>query len=384
MRLSLAIAAAALSAQPVLAAPPELKLSLSGSVETMFRPGDGCDGSDIPDTPARAFRDADGKLVVYALHYNNRPLRGASFETLKIDCRKALASPFNSNPAAYESGMWVAGTWTKDGSQVEAIVHHEYHADQYKRCAGRSGLACWYNTILAASSKDGGASFLKHDAPVVAAAPFTQETDQTRHRGFFNPSNIFSDGRYVYFFAAETGWTGQPHGVCLFRSEDPAKPRNWRAWDGRSFSIRYDDPYKPGLRQPRACQPVSPFPAQVGAVVRRRDSGVWLAVVQAWKDGNDFPVSGFYYATSRNLTDWSEPRLLMMTRSLYDDACGAGELNSYPSILDPQARGRNFDDTGASPWLYWASMRVEGCAHTSDRRLQRRRMVIELLRSGGR
>ncbi len=218
---------------------------------------------------------------------------------------------------------------------------------------------------------------------MAAAAPFLQDFDQTRHRGFFNPSNIFGRGNAVYFFAAETGWTGQPHGVCLFRSTDLSKSRSWRAWDGRDFTIRYDDPYQPGLKAPPPCKPVEPFPAQVGAVVRHRASGLYLAVVQAWKDDKYFPLSGFYFATSRDILNWSEPRLLMATKSLYDDACGAREINSYPSIIDPAATGRNFDDAGHEAWLYWSSMRVEGCSHTGDRKLMRQKMVIELLSGPG-
>ena len=167
---------ALLCSAPATASPPEVKITLAGPIQTTFRPGDGCDGSDVPDTPARAFRDNNGRLVVFALHYNNRPLRGDTLDALKIDCAKALPSLFNPEPSAYQSGMWVAGTWTRDGRQIEAIVHHEYHADQYKRCAVRNGLACWYNTILAASSKDGGARFDRHDYPVIAAAPFTMKS----------------------------------------------------------------------------------------------------------------------------------------------------------------------------------------------------------------
>ena len=302
---------------------------------------------------------------------------------MKVDCKVAYGSGFNPDPAAYDAQNWIAATWTRDGKGVEALVHHEYRAAHFKRCAvPATGMACWYNTMLAARSDDGGATFQKHAYPVIASAPFTQDVDQRRHRGFFNPSNMFGHAGHVYFFAAQTGWSGQPHGVCLFRSADPAQPRSWRAWDGRAFSISYDDPYRPGLKMPAACKPVEPFPAQVGAVVRHRPSGLYLAVVQTWKDTKYFPVSGFYYATSRDLLTWSDPRLLMATKSLYDDACGAGQLNSYPSILDPAAQGRNFDDAGAAAYLYWSSMRVDGCSHTGDRRLMRQNMVIELINTG--
>lgn len=366
-----------------LAAGPQLKLTLSGATQTIFDPQrDRCDGHDVADLNARAFRSANGGIVMFALHYINRPLRGASLDAMKVDCRIAYNSGFDRNPAAYDSQNWIAATWTRDGRHIEAIVHHEYRAGQYKTCSiPAQGLACWYNTLLAIRSDDGGATFGKHAYPYIASAPFRQDAEQQRHRGFFNPSNIFGDGRFVYFFASQTGWSGQPHGVCLFRSADPTQARSWRAWDGRDFTIRYDDPYRPGMKIPRACKPIEPFPAQVGAVVRHRPSGVYLAIVQAWKDRKHFPVSGFYYATSRDLLRWSDPRLLMATKTLYDDPCGAPDLNSYPSILDPEAKGRNFDDAGANAWLYWSNMRIDGCSHTGDRKLVRRNMVIELINS---
>jgi len=365
------------------AGPPQLHVTLKDAPQVMFRPGDGCDGHDVADLAVRAFRTASGEIEMFALHYINRPMRGATLNAMKIDCKVAYGSGFNPDPAAYDAQNWIAATWTRDGINIEALVHHEYRAAQFKRCVvPATGMACWYNSMLAARSDDGGATFKKHAYPVIASAPFTQDVDQKRHRGFFNPSNMFAHAGHVYFFAAQTGWSGQPHGVCLFRSADPAQPRSWRAWDGREFSIRYDDPYRPGMKMPAACKPVEPFPAQVGAVVRHRPSGLYLAVVQTWKDQKFYPVSGFYYATSRDLLNWSEPRLLMATKSLYDDACGAGQLNSYPSILDPAAQGRNFDDTGNTAFLYWSSMRVDGCSHTGDRRLMRQNMVIELLNTG--
>lgn len=374
---ALALCAMAVASIPAFAAAPELKLTLEGVPQTMFKPGDGCDGHDTPDLNPRAFRDAQGKIVMFALHYINRPLRGNTLDAMKVDCTVAYNSPFNPDPAAYDAQSWIAATWTRDGRHVEAIIHHEYRAAQYKRCAfPERNNACWYNTLLAASSDDGGAHFRKHEKPVVAAAPFRQEFEQQRHRGFFNPSNVIGHRGHVYYYAAQTGWSGQPYGVCLFRTADPAQAGSWRAWDGKSFSIRYDDPYRPGMRQPAACKPVAPFPAQVGAVVRHRTSGVFVAVVQAWKDDGFFPVPGFYYATSRDLLNWSDPRLLMATKSLYDNACGAGALNSYPSILDDAAQGRNFDDAGDEAWLYWSNMRVDGCNHTGDRKALRQRLRI--------
>ena len=53
---------------------------------------------------------------------------------------------------------------------------------------------------------------------VVAAAPFRQDFEQGRHRGFFNPSNILHAGGYWYMMTNTTGGAGQAQGLCLFRT----------------------------------------------------------------------------------------------------------------------------------------------------------------------
>ena len=242
-------------------------------------------------------------------------------------------------------------------------------------------MQCWINTVLAVRSSNGGVDFAR-PATVVASAPFRQEIDQGRHRGFFNPSNIFSDGRYEYFFAASTGWAGQSAGAgqsggaCLFRSAVPGDPNSWRAYDGRSFSVAYRDPYASHAR-PRPCAVIAPFPAPVGSVVRLGKSGVWLAVFQAKADDGLFPLSGFYYATSRDLLHWSAPRVLFAGATLYDDPCqSGGQEIAYPSILDPVSTSRNFDEIGAAPELYYDVLAVEGCTVTGRRTLVRRKLAI--------
>jgi hypothetical protein len=364
------------------AEPPIAVVTVVGPAEVAFSAKrDACDGNDVPDAPLRAFRDADGQVVAFGLHYVNRALRGASLDALKIDCRVVLDSGANPDPAAYDEHSWITATWTDDGARVQALVHHEYQAHAHPgRCKFKDYMACWTNTVLAFASNDGGKSFPRPQPPrVVAGFPFKQDIDQGRHRGFFNPSNIFADGPHRYFFAATTGWAGQPSGACLFRSQNPADPASWRAFDGKGFTVAYRDPYRDKAPPPQACKPIAPFPAPVGAVVRHRGSGAFVAVFQAKADGRAFPQSGFYATASRDLIAWDAPRLVLAGKTLYDDPCGAGSLISYPSLVDGEATGRNFDDVGDAAHLYFATLKVEGCAVTSHRDLLRRRVAIKVL-----
>lgn len=355
----------------------EPRLAITGRPEILFNSlHDGCEAIDMPDINPRAFRDDKGQIVFFALHFVNRSLRGPDLDHLKLDCHVALPSHFDPEPAHYDDRSYITATWTTDGRNVAALVHHEYHADDHGRCVAETGLACWYNSILAYQSTDGGTSFRKDQPLVVASAPFGEDVEQGRHRGFFNPSNIFSDGTHEYFFAATTGWQGQRYGACLFRTDKPASPASWRAFDGQGFNIRYADPYAAKAAVPNPCAPIDPFVFPVGAVVRDRTSHVWIAVFQAARNNKSFPVEGFYYASSRDLLHWSPATLLLAGKTLFSDLCTAGaSVIAYPSLLDAHAAGRNFDDVADDVYLYFTMIKTDHCK-TGQRLLLREKISI--------
>lgn len=384
-RLASAVAALTLTALASVdlraAEPPLAAVTPVGPVETVFDPKrDACDGDDVPDTAARAFRDGDGQVVLFAMHTLNRALRGPDLKSLKIDCRSPLASGGKADPALYDDASWIAATWTEDGRRVAALIHHEFQANTHEgACRFKVYLACWYNTIVGAGSADGGRSFERATPPaVMAAAPFRQDVGQGRHRGFFNPSNIVGDGPERYVLSSTTGWAGQDSGPCLFRTRTPFDPASWRAYDGSAFTSRFGDPYRSEAK-PKPCLSIRPFPAPVGSVARHRASGAWLAVFQAKADGGEFPEPGIYATASRDLIRWDKPRLVLAGATLYDDPCGAsGRMIAYPSLIDPRSERRNFDDVGDTADLYYSDIRVEGCAITSDRVLRRRPVAIRV------
>lgn len=361
---------------PARPAPPSVVID--GPEEVVFEPKrDACDGHDVPDVPPRAYRDATGTIQMFALHYENRALKGSSLDKLKLDCKTVFRGTHNADPAAFDDKSWIAATWTNDGKTIHGLIHHEFQANTHPgRCSSKEYMSCWYNTILAIRSTDSGASFAKTARPVVASAPFPQNVEQGRHRGFFNPSNIVTDGVWHYMITSTTGWNGQPHGACLFRTDTIADPTRWRAYDGVDFSVRHVDPYREKTNPAATCMPIGPFPAPVGSITRHQPSGQWIAVYQAQKDDKGHTVSGIYAAASKDLKIWSDPRLVLATKTLYDNPCGGGYLNSYPTLIDRASPARNFDTTGDTADLYLSRLRVDGCKHTSDRQLVRMKVTV--------
>lgn len=378
--LALLVSVAPLRAQSL----PALNLKIEGRAEKVFDAAtDKCAGVDMPDVNPRAYRAADGSIVMFALHFEARPLRGPDFAHLKVDCHVSLHSRQDPDPATYDGRRYLTSTWTADGRRVAALVHDEYHADHHPgRCLFQGDLQCWWNTVLSFRSDDGGANFVPSKPLVVAAAPFRQDVGQGRHRGFFNPSNMVGKDGYVYAFVSTTGWEGQHYGACLIRNRDPLDSAGWRGFDGKGFTVRWRDPYAQGKPYAQAaCQPLAPFGFPVGALVRHRPSGNWIALWEAPRVEGKFPTSGFYYATSRDLLDWSLPALLVAAPTMHQP-CGAGDSNkdgtvlAYPSILDESAEGRNFDNAGDTPSLFYARVKNNGCIPGAERVLMRQRIRI--------
>ena len=354
---------------------PVLKLRNTPPQVVFNAERDRCAPIDTPDVPPRAYRDASGAVNMFALHFVNRALRGPDLASVKIDCSVALNSSLDAEPSHYDDRRYITATWTTDGKTVSAVVHHEYHADHHKRCSVSSSLGCWYNSLVAFRSQDGGQTFSLSKPAVVASAPFRANIEEGRHRGFFNPSNIVSDGSFEYFLSATTGWAGQPYGVCLFRSSDPSNSALWRAWDGTGFTVQYRNPYGPDFVAPKPCKIIEPFLFPVGGIVRHRTSRQWIAVWSTKGGAGVFPVSGIYYATSADLKTWSAPHLLRMTPSLLDGTC-EGTVISYPTLIDETASGRNFDDAGNEAWLYYAQIEMHQC-QSGKRLLLREKVSLE-------
>ena len=345
----------------------------------------GCDPLDIPDTPARAIRLRTGEVQLYASHFKNRVERGEGLLTLKHDCRVVLSGGEQDEPAAYDDRAWIVSPWT-DGTTIWAIVHDEFQGHRRPSlCPSGRYMDCWYNTLTAAVSTDGGRSFVpklgrgpghRPARALVAALPYRYDQVGLGHHGYFNPSTIVTlDGaQYVMAFATHT--LLQREGNCLLRTTGIDDPAAWRAWDGAAFRVTFIDPYSaPQAPEGHVCAPVGAGRLRwpVTSLVRHQASGLFIATMLDGARGG-----GVFYATSPDLIRWSEPAKMMDGAGLEGFDCADAPPIAYPSVLDARSADPNFATVADDALLFFVRFTVLDCRTGMDRELVRARVRISL------
>jgi hypothetical protein len=356
-------------------------VKIAGLEETVFDwSRSACEPADIPDIPARAFRDSQGRVQLIASHYVNRRMVGPDLNHLTHDCAVIMPSHYEPNPAMFNDREWIHSTYTPDGTRIFALVHNEYQGHTHPgQCPSGEYTGCWYNAVTLAVSTDGGASYdhVPPPAHLVASIPYPYEPD-SGPAGIFQPSNIVrndTDG-YYYALLRVQRYGAQPQGTCVMRTTDLADPKSWRAWDGSAFNVRFIDPYLGPDVSPggHVCQPVSY--GEIQLMVESLTFNTYLnkyflvGTTEGWGRVGE-RVSGIYYATSEDLIHWTPRKLIMEVESRQTYRCGDPNPVAYPSILDPDSTSRNFETAGKEAYLYFTRSNYQSCQQTFDRDLVR-------------
>jgi hypothetical protein len=357
---------------PAAADAPALGLRPTGPEQPVFRwQKDACDKDDIPDAPARAYRDADGQVHLFAPHFTNRALVGPSLDAVKPDCHVAYKGGERDDPAAFDDRAWLTAFHTEDGRIVHALIHNEFQGHRRPNlCPSGVYMQCWNNSVTEALSTDGGRNFHRVGGPV-ATLPWRYRGDLGHHAGYFNPSNMVEkDGAlYALVFAVDT--EAQKGGACLIRTEAIGDTRAWRAWDGSGFNVTFADPYHDDNFVPErhVCTPVGKgsLESPVSSVVLHRPSGLYVATMVASRPEG----SGVFIATSADLIHWSKPALAVPMTIGGQQSCTEATAYNYPSLLDPHSPSRNFESVGDQAWLYLTRFNLHDCKLTMDRDLVR-------------
>ncbi len=328
----------------------------------------GCDNRDIPDAPARAFRDERGEIQFFASFEINRAMAGSVISGLKHDCRIRFRGGHNDDPAAFDDRSWLASFYTFDGKAIYALVHNEFQGRHRKSlCPSGNHVRCWYDSISFATSQDGGRSFRAKRGALVAAPYHRYIPDAPRRLGPASPSNIVAhEGSYYFLYVNDV--IGAGGHICVARTRDITDPASWRAWDGTDFSIPIGiDPYIASPPRPPCTHLRGLVSGSMGSLVRHEPSGTFILT----QTSAEVPsrAAGFYYATSRDLITWTKPRVFLELPT-YRIECGVAAIYDYPSLIDPNSRSRNFETlSGNSAALFFVRQNVVNCHGSLDREL---------------
>jgi hypothetical protein len=341
-----------------------------------------CENNDIPDLPARAFRDATGRTQLITTHYVNHRYRGWDLNGVRHECPTLIQSGNNSNPAAYNDKQWLGSPYTIDGRTVYSPMHIEYRGSNWSGMCpkGAAKPTCLYYSIAFSRSTDGGNSYVRSAAPadLIATLPYTY-AGGTGPAGYFQPSNIvYRPDGYYYMMVGTLGYSAQQQGPCLLRTRQIADPTSWRAWDGTDYSVRFIDPYVETSEPPEAhvCTPVgqgSLSEQMTGSLTYNTYFGKYMVLGGAMSPTPG--QNGFYYSLSDDLIHWSTPRLLMHGELIWTYTCDPAGPVKDPSLLYPGSPARNYTITGQEGYLYYTHFNYtfsgSGCTQTLDRDLIR-------------
>lgn len=318
---------------------------------------DRCSRTDIPDAPARAFRDFRGTIHLIATHEDNRAFVGPDFDHLSHPCEVIYRGDHLDDPARFNDRQWLTSFHTEDGKTIFALVHNEFQGNlRPAMCPSRKYLSCWYNSITAAVSSDGGATFRHLEPPgnVIAAPSVPYQPDVGRPIGYFQPTNIVEKDGFSYFMFLATKAGVQAEGKCVVRSDRPEDPTSWRAFDGTGFNVRLTGPYlaAPGTPPP-VCATVGKGQLfELGSLAFDRVSGkfVYLGAVSVGAGDRAHP-RGAYVSTSPDLLHWSPPQQVFKNPPEGD---GPGENFRYGlfSLVDEGSTARDFSEISSYDNLY--------------------------------
>jgi hypothetical protein len=366
-----------------MAQQPQSRLSASSEAEVIFDSDvDGCGLWDVPDGPARAWRDHRGEVVLLAGNDVNRLFVGQDLSSLRRHCAVVHEGAQNDDPLAFDDRVWILATHTIDGRIVEAITHVEYHGHRRPQlCPGQDYLSCWRNALTALISHDGGRTFTRDPrGHVVAALPYGY-SGRTRHRtGYFSPSNVLrvDDMLYVFMFAENAG--EQRRGACLIRRPVEGGPADWRGYDGARFTVRFLDLRAETPTDPRdhVCAPIGPFDTALASIMRAPTLGGYVGVTTTTRrDENGVETSGVWWTFSQTLIDWSPPQLLLEGPLLWRRDCARPFVIAYPSLIDDDGPSRTFDVAEGDFWLFLTRIDLDSaCRPTASRALVRHRISL--------
>jgi hypothetical protein len=325
--------------------------------------------ADIPDTPAHAFRNAAGQVMLSDSNASNFQNVGTTLDNVVHSCSPSMKSAMNPDYNADTYQEWLhSGGYTLDGTNVYALIHNEWHA-----APGCDPGDNWVNSITLMTSTNGGlwyahpANYKVRVPPVPwsSSYPCTPSTGRTVY-GSFGPSNIIksrTDGYYYSFFTTFADPGGLMDSAdCVMRTNNLADASSWQVWAQGSWQS--------ALTTPR-CTDLAPFSVNTGgvfSVTYNTYLGAYIIIIGGQTGANGGSI---WYSLSQDLLNWSP---LVKLMALPNDP-----YQYYGALLDPSDTSMNFENTGQTPYLYLTTYHP---ADSADRDLVREQIKFTKLNAG--
>lgn len=307
----------------------------------------GCDNHHLPDSPARAFRNDRGQMVMFAPNFQNRAFVGYGFNSLKPDCDSRFMAAGKAKPDLLDDRTWLQAIYTKNGKDVYALGSASFMPYRHDMpCKGRTKRTdCWINGLVTLKSNDGGKTFdylgdPPRHAPFPPPKPYRD--DRKRAPSYVTVTNIISWQNHFYAIVWRRADNWEDSRNCLVRA--PAdNPRRWDVWNGSEFEEAATLTDQGWSVRQTECARVGPVGvSSIRGLVRSEKTNSFITVYLhriRKKDGPD--IAGFFYSTSTDLKNWSEPKLLYR-QHLRRDAKEGEPFAAYPSIIDEDSTDRLF------------------------------------------
>ncbi|MBX3539551.1 MAG: hypothetical protein KF735_18055 [Chelatococcus sp.] len=353
-----------------------IRLELSPQAETVYDYAtERCRPNSIPDSPARALRRSDGSVALIGGHLTNWFMEGPRLDDVKPNCAISSRAAESPNPADFDDRYWIQALLPVGEGRVIGLGSQEFMGKRHKGvCDGPGAQSpCWYSSIVtvSADAKNLDFSLLPQAERLVASssAPFDPKVRMT---GFFTASNIVREGQYLYF----VGWTAGeakpgPNGNCLFRSTvAEAAKGEWKVLSDGQFT-RPPQAYR-GADATTRCDNIGgdrrgkpPF-GRFRSIVRLKSHDLWLATYNT-----GIPNPGVFYTTSKDLVNWSEPRMLADFKPFWQSKGVCADFYEYPSFIDPASDSDIFDTAGDAFYVYFTRLNWTNCKRGMDRDIVR-------------
>lgn len=346
-----------------------LTVVLEGAPVAVFDTAkDSCELIDIPDAPARAFRDYQGTVHLVASHWVMRASLGPALESVKHNCQIAYNSNHDGNPSDFDDATWLDAFYGIDGKRIVALGHMEYHGWEHQGMCGTNtnDNRCWYNADTFHLSEDGGYHFgsPKPPANYTVGLPFKYEANQGPE-GYSVTTNIIKVDQWYY--AMVTGWPWPPscnegegpnpclvpNGACPIRTSNLLDASSWRGWSGKDFAVSFVNPYQVLARHPAdfICTPVT-YMECVNAINIHEASHLFIATLGD-PFNTEYGPEGVYLSTSTDLIHWSKPTLVVTMTQLQAKEPKGKWSYMYFSLIDPNSKDPNFATITDEPYLYY-------------------------------